>query len=427
MDNSSLFQENTDLFRMEKSIISKENMDTIVRLTNDKVAEALLYYICNEHQYNIFGYGKIDPAKFAMKFGFSERYLREPHPEPFWETFYKVKDEKKDKPAGRRRLVAKTPNYEYSSRLENALFVLAHLPLMARTTVVNDKNRLVTRYDFIQLLDSLLVNQDKLTGKINYFYKLNEGFRRNLATYYLKTSTQSLIKLRKPGYELLYQCLLRIKESLFSKGLTSTPLETAPSYNHLCELANIKQKEPKYQKKKLNEVLKKLKEYTELDFTLEWVKGPGQAERYTPLFHFIPTIGEVLGPDSHHYQAIRFDERIDVACVEFKHQLYNLCPKKGFEDMDEAEDIFFAWLGNNDDQHRKRLRHALETTFINLSCVIPTDLDDRIKYFMNKVQTESKENFDIWVHSIFKSTTYQFPKMYQIRSDDNADYQGGRN
>lgn len=427
MSRENYYEDSFDIFRMEKSVISKENMDNIVRLTNDKVAEALLYYICNEHQYNIFGYGKIDPVVFAEKFGFSERYLREPHPDPFWKTFYKVKDEKKSKTAGRRRTITKLPSYEYTNRLENALFVLAHLPLMVRSTVVDDNKRLVTRNDFIQILDTLYVIQDKITGKIDYIYKLNERFRRNLSTYYLKTSTQSLVKLRKPGYELLYQCLLRIKESLFSKGLTSTPVESAPSFKYLCELVKIKEQDAKYMKRNLNLALKKIKEYTELTFEVEWIKGHDQSDKYTPIFHFIPALGEVLGPNSHHYQAIRFDERIDVACVEFKHQLYELCPKKGYEDMDRAEEIFFDWLKKTDEQHKKRLRNALEKTFINLACVIPNDLDSRIDYFMNKAQTEPRENFDQWVLYVFKSPAFKFPKMYQIQSVDDADEQSGRN
>lgn len=427
MEKDNSFNKNTDIFRMEKSVITKENMDAISRITNDKVAEALLYYICNEHQYNIFGYGRIDVAKFAKKFGFSERYLREPHPDPFWKTFYKVKDEKTKKITGRNRMVNKTPNYEYSSRVENALFVLSQLPLMVRTTIVDDKNHLVTKIDFIHLLESLCTDQNKRTGKIDHSFRLNEGMRRNFSTNYLKTSTQSLVKLRKPGYELLYQCLLRIKESLFSKGLTSTPVESAPSFAYLCDLAKIQRKEPKRQKNKLNEVLNKIKEYTELDFEVEWVKGPGQSEKYTPVFHFIPAIGEALGPDSHYYQAIRFDERIDVACVEFKHQLYELCPKKGYEDMDRAEEIFFTWLKKTDEQHRKRLRNALEKTFINLACVIPNDLDSRIDYFMNKAQTEPQENFDQWVLYVFHSPSFKFPKMYQIQSADDVDDQSGRN
>ena len=71
------------LFRMEKSVMTKSNFDGLSEVSGDNIPEALLEYICYEHQYNIFGYGILDPVEFAGRFHFSLSKILASHPEPY--------------------------------------------------------------------------------------------------------------------------------------------------------------------------------------------------------------------------------------------------------------------------------------------------------------------------------------------------------
>ena len=157
-------QNDNDFFRMEKSVITKENTDQLFTISGDHIAEAILYHICYEHQYNLFGFGVLDPEAFGKKFGFSWRYLQETHDNPYQNTILKAARKKTDR---RYRNQDIEPEKEtYCTRIQNALFVLMNLPLVVNRTILNDDKRLVREIKPVRILNSLVVIQDKRSGKV---------------------------------------------------------------------------------------------------------------------------------------------------------------------------------------------------------------------------------------------------------------------
>ena len=62
----------SERFRMERSVVSKNNFDLLKNISKDRIPETLLEYICYEHQYNVFGYGVLDPEQFNYELRFTE-------------------------------------------------------------------------------------------------------------------------------------------------------------------------------------------------------------------------------------------------------------------------------------------------------------------------------------------------------------------
>lgn len=399
----SIIQRDNDIFRMERSVITNQNIDTLKEITGDRIAESLLYYICYEHQFNIFGYGHLDPEEFGNKYGFSREYMSKKHEHPYQDQFLSKKEkENRDKHLYSKRGKNEQATHYFIDRLENALFTLANLPINVMTTLVDDEKRLVRKYQPIRVLSALFIEQDKVSGKITFTYKLEESFRRNLSTYYLKSSTTSLIKLRKSGYGPIYQHILRLRDAVFAEDRTSTTPENTPQFAYLVELAKInKDQEPKYQKRKLNEVFEKINKETELEFDIEWIRGFGEKEKYTPIFHFHPRLGEDIGMGDRYKQTVRFNEASDVLITEFIHNLYEECPYNDYEHYTEAEKYFFKWIGNDQNpEWRQKIELLLSMSYTNAGWYIPEDIAKRAQKFIHMAKEKNMDEFEDWIRSI---------------------------
>lgn len=398
-----------DTFRLERSIITKQNTDQIAAISGDHIAEALIYYICYEHQYNIFGFGRIDPEDFAKRFNFSTRYLREKHEKPYQKIILKMDETQK----GTRRLrnANRSEPETYTSRIENALFILANLPLMVGQVIVDDEKKTVRELRPVRLLQTLFIEQNKTTGKVSFAFQLEEGFQRNLSTFYQRANTKSLVRLRKSRYNVLYLHLLRMRDATFAKGLTSTTVEDTSSFAYLCQLANVNEKqEPKYMKRDLNAAFRKINEETELEFAVEWTRGANdQGQKYTPIFHFEPQLGEVIGENSWGYGSqLRREEKLDVACLEFKHNLFNACPYHEYRYMDNAEKLFYEWIKTDTPEQRKSLEYILTKTFMNINCPIPGDISQRVDQFIRDANEKPSGRFNEYVQEVFYSRRFKF-------------------
>lgn len=391
-----------ELFRMERSVLSPENFRQLSSLSGDGIPEALLEFICYEHQYNIFGYGLLDPVDFERRFRFSHNYLTSRHSNPYQLQICKDID------AGsvvrdRRTRYGKedSPNEDelWLNRLENGFFLLGNVSLNLKTTAVLPGNRLKRQHMFIRILDSFSVIQDIRTGKVRYAYKLNDDFRRNLASLYLTISCDSIVALRKSGLQALYFYLVQLRDALYNDGRTSTDASNTPKFEALCRCCNISEElEPKYRKRNLNAAFAKVCKSTELDFRVEWVKGD-QSERYTPIFHFAANkeFEELKG----HYSrsVFRYTQRRMVAANELLHNLIEACPFIGDRYADDAEQFFYKWLQSEDPRHIRLMSYALERTFVNLGCGIPADIDRRIQNLQFHVQRRGVKGIDDGLNS----------------------------
>lgn len=412
-------QENErDLFRMDRSIITKENIDNLYKITGDHIAESIVYDICYEHQYNVFGFGIIDPEEFGKKYGFRLDFLQRQNEKPYQQKVLGWRDNEK---TNRRQR-----NQEYkpihTNNIENALFALSYMPLNVMNTIVeNTTKRLVRKIQPLRILKNFYIEQDRITGKTIYAYQLEEDFRRNLSTYYLTTSTQSLINLRKSGLGPLYHHLLRLREALFAKGLTSTTTKDTPTFAYLTSIAKVGENlEPKYQKRQLKTKINKILKETELDFEIEWVNN-GEKEKYTPLFHFNPAIGEVLGAGGYAIQAIKREEKLDVAVTELKIQLALACPYRSYEQMKDADKYFFEWLANDNDNLRKTLTATIINTFINISATtIPNDIDKRINYLISCAKYKDNKDYDRWIQKTLLSDEFKFWEHFKKEEKEKS-------
>lgn len=393
--------DNLELFRMEKSVLTKRNFDELASISGDAIPEALLEYICYEHQYNIFGYGLLDPVEFARKFRFSHNYLMSRHPSPYHASLRKSP---KDVclPVNRRRRIPEEACLNWDSRIENALFILGNYSMNITGTAVMNERLLVRHQEFLRVLESFSVIQDMRTGKLLYAYKLDDRFRRNLSSLYLTISCESVIALRRNRLQPLYVFLMSLRDALFSEGRTSTTEDNTPDFEYLCSISGVSASlENKYRKRNLNLCIKKIQECTELQFSVRWERGAG-VERYTPIFTFSPTPEQVVGlPCDRLSQVRRSNERILIAINEFQHNLVEACPFEGNRYTTSAEEFFFQWIKTEDPKQVRMMEFALEKTFINLGCGIPSNIQERVKTFGHLARKYGKDNFETWLRLVF--------------------------
>ena len=206
----------------------------------------------------------------------------------------------------------------------------------------------------------------------------------------------------------LYHFLLRLKASLFEQGLTGSPAgDRAPKFDFLCEKGGINpNQEPKYRKRDLNAILRTINERTELDFEVEWTRDGG-GNKYVPVFHFTPSPYDIVG-ESLYAAHMRKDERMDVLCVEVKHQLVRKCPYRDLESVDKGESMFFEWLGTDTPEMLKIIEAALTDSYVSVRKRIPADLTERAERLMWLASRQDRKDFDKWIMSIISSDKFGF-------------------
>ena len=401
-----------NLFRMEKSVLSKKNLDELYQVAGDRVAESLLQYICYEHQYNIFGYGYLDPSDFERRFNYSRQYLAEKSIAPYQRQIKPI-GRKEDKSLDlRRRILPEHPkDVLYENRLENALFVLENYPLGVTCTIVQTDKQLIRTFRSIRVLKEFSIIQDHETGKVTYRYLLEEDFRRNLDTLYLNVNINSLVALRKSNLSPLYFTLVKLRNALYADKRTETTPENTPQFSYLCSLANINEKqELKYRKRDLNRVFDKLNRETELDFSVIWTADQNK-QKYLPIFRFNPTDSEKAQFDNEHIKKIqRLDERIIIAVNELKYNLIAACPMDRKQYGDDAEEYFFNWIKNANRLTLSEIDTCFSRTFINIGCEVPQDIRERIDLFHHNIQYRKPQELDSWLPELFAGRFRLTPK-----------------
>lgn len=396
-------QDFQDFFRMEKSIITNENVKSLKQATDDHIAESIIYSICYQHQYDLFGFGRIDPETFGKEFGFSRSYLFRPVDKPYQQQIEPNLYAMEKVNTGREISMNK---YRYETRIENALYVLANVPLTRMTTIIDDNNKLVRKIEFKHIIKELCIEMDKNTGKKTYVYKLEEDFRRNLSSFYLNTSKQTLVKLRKSGLVSLYQLILRIKEAVFAKGETSTTKDNTPKFAYLVEIAGIsKNLSPTHQKAKLNNAFRKIEECSSIVYDVEWVKDDVTNERFVPIFHFVPMLGEEPGSESLYASHKKKETRINVIAIEFVHNLLSACPEQTYENYvnGENEKKFINWITSDNYVTKQILEKQLLMSYINVGIEnIPKNLTERISRLQDLAKKNRIDDILSWIQEIVK-------------------------
>lgn len=275
------------LFRLDKNVA--HNIRDFRAFDDDKqIVKALITYFAYKLQNDLFGYGTLDPTHFGKTMGFSPSYLRSKHPNPTC-----LKDLTKKEIDRMYRDQSQYPDHKeyriFDSLLENALYILRYnrIRFTSQGTTFQIKGENLTKISLseIQFITELsIVFKTTKSGqtKVIYTYRLADSFMNNISNYYLKSDTQSLKALRKPGLDELY---LYLKNLMTTFALQDTN-KGMSSFKLLCELAYINIELAPDRKKKLNQAFRRINEKTELNVTLNWHKGGRSKYAYTPEIEF---------------------------------------------------------------------------------------------------------------------------------------------
>lgn len=384
-------------FRIHRSLCYDDIMGEFRRVSGDSVTESIVADICFHHQFDIFGFSLLDQETFGVRMGYSKSYLRQKHPAPFQSqtegaqlvsSFRKRQHNEIDGNALR-----------CDDRIQNALYVLTHYAVSLHSILETD-GKLVQIFDTYTILDKFYVIQDEKTGKVRYGYHVNEKFLLALNRFFLYVDMNSLLKLRASGLGGLYCYLTNVAQAVYAEGRVATTIENTPSFAKLCKLAGIRGEIPKYNKRHLQDALKKIAKETDLKFTVTWLRGKGK-QAYTPIFTFIPR--RVDHVKNGFQWGTRFDdsEMMETLVLELKHNLYTACPKGDNPFSIDAEKVFFTWIKGLSEADEENIRRILSNTFYRAGCEIPRDIESRVKHFIWCANNKSTQEFDSWLTSVF--------------------------
>lgn len=257
-----------------------------------RIVRALIAYLSNWYQTDLFGNGIFDVQDFADKCGFSEGKLRKTHPNPWQfrnkndEEIEKLKnaenEEKKELINGEKCA------YIFDSYIANALYYLHTNPIILNVkngAFVGDKTNEEAWVEYVSrsviLIPELRVYRK--ANKLVFGVKLDQRFTSNLRHYYTNVSNQVISQLKSSNLDVLYVKLCNLKSDLRVQHKDRSDGER-PSFETLCNWAGISRYtcsggkyEPRYRKRDLKKAINKIKEH--LKFEDEW-KG------YKVVFYF---------------------------------------------------------------------------------------------------------------------------------------------
>ena len=290
-------------FRIDKYLVNdicgfNEQIDS-----DDRLVRNVVYSVAEDYEHSLFGFGSIDPARFAERWQYDPSFLRRRVTEP-----YQLRDMTADEILRYRERIssriggikdAGSDRYVWDTRLENALYILSNKPFNFNSYgefVATGKNgpqeRIIKSHASFTLFSSIdTVNRGR--NKVVYTYTLNENFEKNLTRYYIRGERESLLRLRSCGLDSLYLYLtnLRINLALEGKGVAAGT--AAAGFDHLCNLAGIPSKtqsggdyEPRERKKLLVRALRRVVETTELKFEVRWGRAADGSSPYLPEIDF---------------------------------------------------------------------------------------------------------------------------------------------
>jgi hypothetical protein len=366
------FINNNVLVRLDKNIA--HNIDYFGGLMEEAehVVVHLIYHFCETYQYNIFGFGILDPDEFARRYRLDRCNLQRKAKNP---VQLQGKTEAEVKAMYEQQ--TKNPSFRiFDSIIENALYILLsrNIVLMrggkkfvqgkrdgAQEEVLYDK------LTSVQVLKELEVFFTKNRGneKVLYRYVLSPDIIGNLTEYFLVSDKDNLIGLRGNKTERLYLFLINLRDSMFVHGQTNTTIDTTPSFAELCRIAGVETtyksgskvgsaKDAKYVKRDLKQKLDYLMAHNKdrnFSFTYHFVRNPGHRWAYTCLFSFAPRHADIAED-----KEWRNLERRNIFANNLLYSLLNcfkqLNSRVYFNNCDVpkvAERIFLKWV--SDDIH----------------------------------------------------------------------------
>lgn len=238
----------------------------------------LLFMAVNHQQIDLFGFYKLDPARFAEIMNLNREHLFRKHPQPY---FIGHREDSQDLLERERKEGRMSPYRTWSTELENALYILTHVTIFDDYHYKTENGAIMgtQRFNYLDEIRFELVDVAK-TQKIIYYYKPNPLFEKNLKNYFLLSKVKKYLDLKKPRLDEAYLDLTNRINIAESDGKSSIVF----NIDTISDIMNI-QKYAQFskQKAKVTEKFEKLRSVVGDDkpgLDLTWARSDSNMEDY---------------------------------------------------------------------------------------------------------------------------------------------------
>lgn len=371
----------SNLVRIDKNTVYNYlNFDAHGEDSGD-IIRCLLLYFSKSHQYQFFGFGKLDPVAFSKEMKISRSRLFSKATKPFQfqnldnnqiDELYKLEEEDPE-------------NFRvYDNNLENALFILLKSNILYPSYLSKKSIKGKTAsLKSVQVLTELRTHFKKQRGgeKINYSYTLSKEFQDNLSTYFLHLNIVDIIKLRKPNLDGLYMMLSNEIQTMKANFIEMKELD----FDDLCRRASIDSKEPRFKKSRLKKALERIQNDTSLSsevFAFEFIKKTPKS-KYEYKVMIINKIFYKDQKEKHQIYDTRFKKILDQNIYRDLLDIY-----KALYDINEntIKNDFNQWLKLSDTKDKEEKILAYKTAYFRVKGELPSYIDQEIKSFFKELK-----------------------------------------
>lgn len=301
------------LVRVDKNIANNSEALAEDFNNNDELVTSILMYAAYKRKHSLFNEGIIDPADFAKRMGFADKYLTSVHPNPA--CFEGWSKEKIEQAYQNQNAHPEDPQYRvFDSRFENALYLLISRNITYRregrvfTSQKNGtmKESIVTSVRLMKSFSIIFQQSKRGKKKLLYSYELDDSFSENLSLFYVTANINDFAMLRKKNLHRLYLYLKNLREISILKANPNIVL----NFDLLCQLGGINSTAARDKKARLKSAISNIAEF--IDMELDW-KSHSIADRYK----YIPVITfnevkklkatSILPPDKQNPEAEKVD------------------------------------------------------------------------------------------------------------------------
>lgn len=276
------------LVRVDKNIANNSEALAEDFSNNDELVTSILMYAAYKRKYSLFNEGIIDPADFAQKMGFADKYLTSVHPNPA--CFEGWSKEKIEQAYRNQAEHPEDPNYRvFDSRFENALYLLISRNIAYRRegrVFKSQQNGTMkeTIVASVRLMKSFsIIFQQSKRGKkkLLYSYELDDSFSENLSLFYITANINDFTVLRKKNLHRLYLYIKNLREISILKTNPNIIL----NFDLLCQLGGINSTAARDKKARLKTAFSHISEF--IDMELDWKShSPADRYKYVPIITF---------------------------------------------------------------------------------------------------------------------------------------------
>ncbi|CAM3261944.1 hypothetical protein [Elizabethkingia anophelis] len=235
----------------------------------------LLVYFAKERQYNLFGFGTLDPIKFCEEMDLNQNHtIWNKVENPRQKTLYTEEEIKR----------LKIPLYD--TALENALYCLStdvysfseEVNKYLHKNQVNVSVNKLSTIQFIKQFERVTTTARNGKQRKLYNYVLSQEFLDNLSFIFFNADPKNISISIKKSYEGLYMHLCNLKNEMFLRKKRAKELE----FDYITELLNINSTDPSYKKKKIIKAFAEILNYEDLKgvFNVTWFKKPNHKFEY---------------------------------------------------------------------------------------------------------------------------------------------------